>query len=261
MPLLTLTPPRVQNPVQNRLAPSRAAGESFDDLSYADFLAQYVADATMPLWLRFRETTGTVAVNSGSAGAALNGTIAGTTVLGQTGALGANEAFDLDGLTSRITSAGVEYATFTIAMLVRPDNAGEGNVGAFFSHANTVNRLQFSGSLNAITMKVAAGTDALSTTTTGLAAAIWQWIFLTYADAGDRKIHLYKGVSGAVSEYAYSAQDAATGTKATMAGQTLTIGNRTANDVTFDGRIDEFKLHTVVRPIAWMTDLVRSKGV
>lgn len=235
--------------------------------SYASTLQSFVDAGTLPLWLRFRETSGTTAANAGSSGATLNATwTPGVGSVGQTGKLGANEAYLYDALNSKATIADAtsiaSAAVFTQAVLIRPATAGESNSGAFmYWDSNTQAYFKIDSNLNAVNVRV--DTDATSANTLGtltLAANTWQWVFATYDNAGDRKLRLYKGVGGAVTEAtAYGAQTAATGNLIAQ-GTALVIGNRSANDNTFDGLFDEALRFNIVLSSAQMLQIVQQSG-
>lgn len=224
----------------------------------------YITSLAPLLWLRLRETSGTTPVNSGSlAGLTITWT-AGAGALGQTGQLGANEAYDFDALASIITiaaTASLDLATFTEVALVRPDAAGESSVGRISNYGSGTQFTQFNGALTALRAQVGAGTAANTVATTGLTAATWALLFQTYDDAGDRKVRLYKGIAGAVAEYAYSTQDAATGTRSSVAASALNVGNRTLTDCTWDGLYDEFMMFNRILSAAEMLQITLLSGL
>lgn len=216
------------------------------------------------LWLRLRETTGIVMANSGSVGSALNGALVGTTPIGRFGALDYREAADYDGATSAIdvpNHASLNaLQTYTVAMLVKPDTAGEGNFGTFYEWGNTGSHFMwFNGSMNSIWSFDSGG--ASSITTTGLAAGRWVWLFKTIDfTSGDKKARLYKGQDGVVTEYAYSVQTT-TGTAIATRASALVFGNRSDRTRTFDGTIDEVLWFDRVLTSAEMLELTRLAGV
>jgi hypothetical protein len=86
---------------------------------------------------------------------------------------------------------------------------------------------------------------------------------VSYNDAGDRKVHIHIGASGAVGECAYSTQTAATGTLSNLSGSgyNLYIGNIYDQSGTFDGLIDEVLCFNKVLTAAQMLQIVRLSGV
>lgn len=216
-------------------------GAGDTDLSYDELVASFLP----PFWYKFKETSGTTVLNYGTAGAAANGVwTAGAGALGQTGKLGANEAYDNDGLVSKIVIPDIAaiqaLATYTIIGLCKADAAGENNAGTIL-HLGVGAAAAFrrTGVNNQWNMGFDTDTtDAVTSTEVNFAPdATWLAMFGTYDNAGDRKCRIYKGVGGAVVESNYAGgQTAATGTRVTPNG--ATIGNYT--DVrTFDGLIDE----------------------
>lgn len=221
--------------------------------------------------LRFTERTGTTAINYGTVGTALNGTIGGTTSLGQTGKLGANEAYLYDGLTSFVSvpnHASINALTqFTYVYLINPSSAGEINLGTFSCWGNAGSvpvgaSLLFNGGVTSLFARVLNSVDTQfsTTTTTGISTSLWSMVFWQYDDSGDRKSHLFKGVSGVLSEYAYSAQSPLTGTLKTQT-PSLFVGNSQDQARSFAGLYDWFLLFNRVLSPAEMTQLTKLVGV
>ncbi len=215
------------------------------------------------LWYRFNEPSGATAVNSGSLGAALNGTYTACT-LAQAGKMSASGAVLFDGVNSLLTSpAGVygNYAAQTYAALVSVSASGEGSSGRLFDIANATTVLRFNGALTSlISIRAAVGTPSI-TTTTGVAANTWTWLFWQFDNAGDRKVHLFKGVAGAVSEYGYSAQNAATGALTDQSATALAIGNNTGQTRTMAGLYDEFMTWPRILTPTELLQIVKLSGV
>ncbi len=212
----------------------------------AKTFAQFIADTAPVGWWKLNDAS-SPAVNSGSAGTAINMT--GTSVtFQQTGKLGATDAVSLDGANSRLQTANnaalANPTTWEFAFLVNPNSAGESSQGKFFSWGNafsdTIHHFEFGSGLTAVRTQIwnAAGSSFASSTTTGLTASTWAWVFCAYDDSGDRKAHLYKGISGVAAEYAYSLQVALTGTYKTPT-QALNLFNTSNQTLTFDGLADE----------------------
>jgi len=189
-----------------------------------------------------------------------------TVTLGQTGKLGANEAFDFNGTTSLLSianKASINALTrFGKAWLVNLDNAGEANGGHFFRFGDGVTQLQILSSNTLFGRVDYNTTDASATTHAGQLPTFgrWEWVFMNYDETINRKVHLYRGVNGAVTEYTYSAQPASEGTRVTET-TALILGNRTSADVTIDGKMDEFILRTTPFSTAEMQIIVALTGV
>lgn len=228
---------------------------------------QFVASLSPLAWYRMQQTSGTNEPNAGSGGSGLDLTIT-TTTLAQTGKLGANDAYLFDGANSRLQAASAAaigaLTKWEYVFLVNPASVGEGNNGSFFWWANSASfpRLQFAGAISSISLTQVNTTPTSFTaaTTTGLSAGVWQLVFAAYDDGGDRKSHIYKGVSGAVNEFAYSAQPALTGTNATPSGA-FNLFNRSLQDLTFDGLADEVLIFNGNLTPAQRTQLAVSAGV
>lgn len=228
-------------------------------LGGADIYRNYVRSLHPALWYRLNETSGTAAINYGSLGATYNGTYTACT-LAQAGQIGPASAVLFDGTTSLITvtlNAGyADVAAYTVAMLVKPSSAGEASSGTFYRFGNSTNRLRFSGSVNVLDGAEIGGTNATATTTAGIPTTSWSWVFRTYENVTERKIHVLKGASGAVTEYSYSAQAAMTGTKTDKSGN-LIIGNEVLASATFAGLYDEFLWFNGILTTAQMLQITK----
>lgn len=225
--------------------------------------AGYITALNPALWLRMRETSGSTASNSGSAGSALNGTMTNVT-LGQTGQLGANEAFDFASATNRIAvpnDATLQAATvtFTLAALIKPDSAGGGSQGRVIEYPGRM-VLLFNSAITSWLMQITGSSGANTTTTAGLATGAWNWLFVTYDNTGDRKARLYRVSSNAITEYGYSAQPAVSGTLGTPS-TTLYVGNRATLDRAWDGMDDELIITGSILSTTQMADIARLSGV
>jgi hypothetical protein len=221
------------------------------------------------VWIRMRETSGNTAVNSGSLGTDANATISGTTTLGQTGQIGANDAFLYDGLNSRTRVPAVAGWTgltaFTLGFLVNPATAGEssqGYLGALQQAGGTdILHVAFNTSLNAMRCRVTNDAAGVFTTTAsvGIPAATWSWVFVTYDDGGDRTPRIYKSSAGALVEIA---ADGASGVSGTLAARgTFDIGNNNATTRTFSGLIDEAFMVSGILTTGRMQNVIFATGV
>jgi hypothetical protein len=241
-----------------RLLPAYTAG-----LTYA----QRVAALNPLLWLRNRETSGTNAANSGSAGATLDGTIGGTTTLGQTGQLGANEAFDFDGATSLITVANnAALAALTsreICFLCNMQTKGESSVGTFFNWGDSLTNRLLNVATDTLQMQIDLATTDATTTLANSSINIflnkWAYLFFSYDDT-TKLISAYYGLNGVVTEFSYASQVTGVG-GITAIAQNLIIGNRQSVDRTFDGLIDEVLYFGRTLTSAERLDITRLAGL
>lgn len=207
--------------------------------------AAYIASLSPLLWLKYNETSGTTVENYGSLGDTADGVwTPGAGALGQTGLGngGANEAYDYDGASSKTTVpalTGINNLTaFTYAILMQALSPGELNQGRFFGETG-FRYWRIDAADYSLRMLVDATSSAISLTTAGfIAETIPTYLFATYDNAGDRKVHIYKVVGGVLTEATYAIQDAATGTLLNGVGA-LDIGSNFLQNVTFDGMIDE----------------------
>lgn len=209
-------------------------------------LNTYLATLPFLALYKMQQTAGTNEPNVGSLGSAVDMTITSTT-LGQTGKLGPNEAYLFDGANSRLQVANNATLSGKTAwewvFLVNPSSAGESSFGLFFCWSATAITGQplviFSGAINSIEARIYNTTPTQFATITngGMTAGTWALLFVAYDDAGDRLVHIRKGVSGAVTEYPYFFNPALTGTyrPPTQALNLFNTGNQT---FTFAGLAD-----------------------
>ena len=199
----------------------------------------YISTSIAPeLFFKFDETSGTSVTNYGS----LGGTATWTPGSGsQNNTAPVGKAYDLDGSNSR-----VEYANnatmanaeeFAGGMLVNADSAGKTSSGALWIWGilSTAYNLRFSSGL-ALVGRVDYATDAITLTSTTLSTGVWQWIFYRYSLAGDRKLHVYRGVNGAVAELTYTTNTASSGAYSAPSGSFM-IGAASNNSLNWDGKI------------------------
>jgi hypothetical protein len=180
-------------------------------------------------------------------------------LLGPTGVGG---AVSYNGTTSLLTMpGGLNYSAWTRAWLVKLTGAGESSNGVFYDINAGATELRFDGSAGALRATRAGSTTAASSvTTTGPTLNQWIWLFLTYNNSGDRMLHLYQGVSGTVTEFAYSTQTAMVGTLTTQSAYTAIIGNNAAVSRTMEGLLDEHLWWSRVLTLAEMQRIVQLSG-
>lgn len=215
-------------------------------------------------WLRLNELAGTTAINYGSVTG--DGTwTAGAGSIARPGQLGPKDAYLFDSAASRVAltldDAFVNIPAWTYAGLVYPTSGGESNTGRLWD-IGSFRRYVAALTANYATIQsiVRSTGNAASNTTNGLTLFRWQWVFETYDDAGDRKIHLYKGMDGAVVEFGYATQTAATGTITTETEE-YNVGNNAVGGATFAGNYDEYIAVSGVMSADSMLSLVKASGV
>ena len=226
-----------------------------------------VAGLAPLLWYRMDEAA-TPAVNRGSLGSAANGTVANMGAFQQAGPNAIIPlAYDYNGTTSIITvpvTAGMESASFTVACLVNPDNAGEGSVG-YFVELNTAAAasqffLFFNSALTSIQARIynTGATNFNTNTTTGISAGVWTWVFAQF-NAATGLCRLWKSVSGILTEFAYSVNPALTGT-ARQAGRGY-VGTNVTGAGTQDGKYAQFMQFGSLLSTADMQSIITLSGV
>lgn len=235
--------------------------QQMGSISYSD----YIASLAPLLWHKYNEPSGATATNYGSLGSGQNGTYSNAT-LAQTGQLGAGQAALWNGTTTYVqisATAALETPTArTWCFLHNPTSGGEGGNGRLFNWANAGNLL-FQTNVNKVLYALIATSGVVPTSLTPsnfVTLSTWQWSFMTYDDAGDRKIRFYKGIGGAVTEATYSTQTAGTGTLSASGGD-LYIGNRQLADGTYDGLIDDLVMFNYVLTTAQMLQITTLSGL
>lgn len=247
-----------------------ALGAGGSGLTYA----QYVALQAEPVWLRLQETSGNPA-NSGSLSLTITQTAA---TQGQTGKLGTNEAYDFDGaaasgsIVSIANNATLKaWTTQRWGFLCKLDALGASNAGkmacwgAFGATDHLVmgcvstNRLQ--ATINADTTNGAAVTN---TNQISDCIGAWCWLFMDYDDANTlgngRKIRLFKGLNGVVTQLTLATDTALVGT-VDQPATALAIGNTTGRNLTLDGLVDEVRGKDALWTTNEMLTTVRLTGV
>jgi hypothetical protein len=223
-----------------------------------------IEDAAPLLWYRFDETA-TPAVNYGSVPNA-NGAVANATFQ----QAGPNDripySYGYNGATTALTIpsvSGLPTTDRTIAILVNPATAGEGSTGVFAeltTGGNQATLFYLPGVLTSVNFRYRNTADSAfnATTTTGLTAGQWVWLFGQYSDAS-KQGRVWKGLNGALSEFAYSAQQSLTGTaRGVQAG---TVGNVVGGTNTTDGKIAQFMLFNTLLTTTQMQNIVTASGV
>lgn len=229
--------------------------------------AGYIGTLTQPLvWYKINEGSGTTATNSGTASSA-NGTYSAVT-LGVTGQIGAGDAGTWNATTSVLTAASNAafngLSAFTLCWLVNFATVGEGTGASWarFWENSSGDQVLFESTtfqINAV-FNGSGGNAVTHTAISVFTASAWQWVFVTLDTAGDWKAHLYRGISGAATEFTYSGTPTAgSGTK-TANAVTKYIGNRNGNDRTADGQIDEFLLFNYVLSGTQMSNITLYSG-
>lgn len=239
-------------------------------VSRADQYAAYINSLSLPVWIKFQETSGNP-VNSGSLALTLTNSSAAAPTQAQNGApqgaiARANEANDFAGETSNgavvtITNNATlkAWTTQRWAVLCHPDTLGGSSSGKMlvWGGFGATDHLIL-GMVSSNRIQSTINTD----TTNGAAISnvnqisdcigAWCWFFMDYDDANalgnGRKIRIFKGLNGVVTQLTLATDTAATGT-VDQPATGLAIGNTTARTVTFDGQIDE----VLGSPALWST--------
>ncbi len=164
-----------------------------------------------------------------------------------TGAVRTGEGVSFDKIDDVITIADTaldNIATFTYGAWVYPISDGEGDYGQILCKGNKEFRIYLGNYIDG--KVVAATTPAESVSTTKLTLNAWSHAMTTYDNVGDWKIRLYINGVGVI----YDTQTAADGTITSDVGVSFTIGNSTATDRTWDGKIGELRIYPrVLNPI------------
>lgn len=209
-----------------------------------DAYESYVNSLAPVGWWKLDETSGTVAANSGTGGAALNGTQEACTI-NTDGII--DRAYTWNGTAPNGSVVTVPndasinaLTTQRWAFLVRLDSLGVSSAGRLLAWGTSTlltcvsnNRLQ--------AIVYASDTNAAATTATGQISDLignYAWIFVDYDDATTKRLRIFKALGGVVTQLTLATDTAAVGTVNTQLSP-LAIGNRTVRDFTLDGAIDE----------------------
>lgn len=239
----------------------RAGIVATSGLSYA----AYIASLAPVLWYKFDETSGTTVTNYGSFGSNQNGVwTVGSGALGQTGKLGANNAYDFNASKVAITQTATNIgnlATYTHAMLIKLD-APSGTLW----EQSTLGGIPYLGLSGFYALLANEWAGSVPNSASNISAAnfltvsTWTWLFRTFDNAGDRKNHIYKGVGGAVTEATYGTDTAMAAARSALGTQN-TIGNQSGGGAGIDGLIDEALMFSGVLTTAQMLAITQSTGV
>lgn len=240
--------------------PARSLGNpSGATVSYA----AYIASLAPVLWYKFNETSGTTVINYGSAPSSNAAWTAGAGALGQTGQLGANNAYDLDGLASiaQVTNNAAWNALqdFTFCALVKADSNGEGNVGTMYAYG-TGNQHEFrlTAGMGLLANVLYSGGQINAITTTTINTGVWYWLMMLMPSTTKQIRVFITPPGGTLTEAAYSGQGIGSGTITTRVDD-LFLGNRSGASRTWDGLIDEEILFGTALTTTQLQDIV-TKG-
>ncbi len=193
----------------------------------------YLLSLSSPLILDMETLNAGKLKNLGTSGAALDATMSNIT-LNASGAL-------YNGTTSYISvpyAAAIDPAAWTYGFRVTAADAGEGSVANLFAWGNGGHRAFLNGALSAIrTLADGNNVDADSITSAGLGVGTDTWVFITFNNAGERKLRVYTALpAGVRAELPYSSGPIAmTDTINSMSALVLFLGNRLSNDHTWNG--------------------------
>ncbi len=205
----------------------------------------YISSLGPEFFYKLNETSGTSVTNYGTLGGTGTWT-PGTGSLNNASPVGL--AYDFDGANSKIEYANnatmANAEEFSGGMLINADTAGESNTGTLWMWGNLTSAymLRISGAGLTLVSRVDYATDAITLTASPITTGAWQWIFWKYSLSGDRKMHLYRGISGVVAEMttptytAYTTHTASASTYSAPSGA-FVIGAAANQSLTFDGKI------------------------
>ena len=199
-----------------------------------------IAGIGFELQYHLRETSGTTILNSGSTGAALNGTLTiGAGALAQTGIMGTGEALLFDGADTRIATpnnaAISDQTAFEWVFVAYPTGYGESNVGAFFEYFSTVTRFRGNGSAGSVSAVVNYDTtDASAATANGVMTLNeWQVFNVAFDSAVEARPRIYR--NGSLTTDASVTLGVGS---VTAEPNGVSIGNSPFSNRTFAGSID-----------------------
>jgi hypothetical protein len=155
-------------------------------------------------------------------------------------------ARDFDGARHRVpaTVTAVDTGDWTMGAWINADSAGEtsaGRVWCVTSGATDIQLVRVATNAAIATAQVFGTTNATTVTAdNAYTLNVWTCVVATYRDS-DKKCRVYLGtLATAMAEASYvgggGAQTAGVGTR-TTGGTNATIGNRAAEDRSFDGRL------------------------
>jgi hypothetical protein len=208
-------------------------------VTFESYLQSFVNAGMLPLWLRHRDTSGSVAVNSGSSGATLNGTISGSPLLAQTGQLGEGEAIGYDGAVGADDNISIPHnaaisglADFTLFMLLNAASIGENNNARFIDKGTDAIVTFITGAFVQVVVGYSTS-NALTNTSTAVPLGSWRTVAVVHRSS-DKKSYVY--INGV--EASYSTQNAGVGNRVTNTAN-LFVGNNNFASRTQDALIDE----------------------
>ena len=144
----------------------------------------------------------------------------------------------------------LQDAAFTIDIMVRADDWGEGGFGTIIDKSDFVTTgwlSQIQESIQLLYVYVfCAGTNALSTVDISgiLVDGKWHRLTFQFNDAGDRKIYIWLDSEAVAS---YETQNAGIGAITSDVGEDLYLGSRPSGARTFDGAIGWIDISKVSR--------------
>lgn len=228
------------------------------ELAFTPTYETYMQYLNPLAWWRFQETAGLVAANSGY-GENLDGVISGTTTLGQAGLLGANEAYEFDGLTSQINvvnNNGMDQLPITYFMLIYPHSAGEDSGGRLFSFGDAYN-IRFLGNNLRLFAPFSGTNSTFATDNSTISFNDWSAVFLQIFD---NTAKIYFGINGVLTEATFSLITYGIGYFEPLETD-FEIGNLNAATRTFDGLYDELAVFKRLLTVCEMQKIVDLTGV
>lgn len=144
--------------------------------------------------------------------------------------------------------------TFTYCAWIKPNSIGE-TYGRILEKAssNKVWYLVATNAMGCLIDRATTDTSAISANST-ITMGVWQFVSVTFDATTGAKI--YKAtLTGALAEVSYAANVVGTGAIITDVSQALTIGNRAAQDRTFDGVIANLVMYSGILTLEEMNSV------
>lgn len=220
------------------------------------------------IWLKLNETTGT---NAADAAGNYDGTISGTTTLGEAGpTTQVGTSYLADGATSKIQMTGTDatlrgITDFTVMALVNVSGAGEGNAGALWTFGNLSGHpflmiRAASGRQGDIVVRYAT-TLARKRTDDGQLPANGSWFWLiTRHNSSTKVVDMEIGQNGALATPTFDIDTTGDGAAIAIADD-MHLLNANTDALTFNGYMGYFLLFDNRLADAQCTNLVNLSGV
>lgn len=201
---------------------------------------QYIKSLNARVWFRMRDSVSSIK-NYGTGGTTHNGTAGAGIVFQSTGQLGQQEAISYNGqatdLVTISANANLNNDIMSFIVCVKPTGTGERSLFQF-GNANTYLRIL---TANILEFRVQGTTDARAISTTTLPDDTWSVVVAQINWSTDKIAHIYIGNESGFNEVNYSTTHVTgVGTRTSMAGQPLIVGNQLNATRPLEGDLDEF---------------------